>query len=256
METQAKTENATETANTNSNPLAREISFNFRKQQPAQLAKQLEVNKEEVFKPEILANFDMLDGNEKVTTDPEQCKWLKRKTEKHTVELPAILMDLPESERKYVADIMENTISTYLKINFIDSFEPVGDHSWATIKKWLDSKGTRGAKWDFDKETLEAAAKAFGQFMGQVTNNPEVGNRLEAAAKTRFTRSSIQRHVNDTSDETIQKLQKRVDEFMGWLAENDEEAMQEYSPVYDCWDAAFERILRQDKEEINVADAL
>lgn len=253
METQ---ENTQATQAQEQNPLQRTIPFNFRKQQPAQLAKQLEVNKEEVFKPEILANFDMLDANEKSTNDPEQCKWLKRKSEQHTIELPSILMDLPESERKYVADIMENTISTYLKVNFIDSFEPVGDHSWNTIKKWLDSKGTRGAKWDFDKETLESASKALGQYMSQLTSNEEVGNRVEAAAKTRFTRSSIQRHINDSSDETISKLQKRVNEFMTWLAENDEESMQEFQPVYDCWNSAFERLLRQESKNIDVAAAL
>lgn len=243
-------------ATTASDPLQRKVTFNFRKTTPKALAEQLAANLEDIYKPEFLNQFDTLDGDEKATTDVNAIKYLKRKSVSHTIQLPEFIAQLPEEDQKYVADIVENTISTYVKQNYIDAFEEVGPHDWEVIKKWIDSKGSRGAKWDFDKETLENAAKAFGQYIAQVTGNAPVGDRLEATAKARFTRASIQRHVNDFSPEVIGKIKTKLEEFMGWLGENDEDLFEEYAPVYSCWEDALNRHLAKDTEDLDIASVL
>lgn len=236
--------------------LNRDVVFNFKKQKINDVKENLSLTDEELVKPEFLAQFHLLNGDGEEVTDIADAKYLKRRTVKTRITLPDFLLALPVENQSTVADILETTVASYVKQSYVDAFEEIGAHDWDTIQKWLSSRGQRGQKWDFSDETLKAASAAFGNYITSVIGSADAGKRLEAAAKQRFTRNAIQRQANVFDDEIIMKLQKRIDEFMSYVGEQDADNFEEWAPVYQCWTDALDRHLKADTKSVDLASVL
>lgn len=253
---QAQTDSAPEQAAQGNSSLQREYTFSFRKQTPDALAKSLGVDTKDIFDPKFLEQFELLDINDDKTSDMEKIKTLRRKPITTKLDMPEFILSIPKEDQEAAATVFENTVATYVKQAYVDAFEEIGDHSWPVVKRWLESRGSRAAKWDFDEDTFKKACAAFGNYCAEAIGIAEVGKKLEAVAKGRFTRNSIQRQTNKFDEDVINKLQQRLDEFMAWVEENDPENFDDWSPVYQCWSEALERHLRKPEKEVDLSQVL
>lgn len=186
-----------------------------------------------------------------VITD-EKGTHYKRKTESWDIQLPSFIAQLGDDERPAVESMVLNALALYCKITYVDNFEPVGDHSLATYSAWLASRGGRASSsYEYDKETLEAAADSIGKYLAEQTGSATVGEKFRAVAFAKFTRSSITRNLGAFSTDLVGRILTRVDAWAQFVSEHQSEDADDFAPVYAHYVNILEKHMRQDP--VNVA---
>jgi hypothetical protein len=188
---------------------------------------------------------------EKLTPDS---KVLKRKPIEVELAAPDFLQNIAavvkESEVNFARDLIERSISEYVKLQFIDTFQTIGDYSLETIIAFRAATGGRGAS-ALDEKLLEAAVKSFGDAMAVALSNVQGGAMMANAAKGRFAQSAVIRVGLQPTKDTAERLLARVDQWAMQLAKTDPEKAEEFAPVHGLWTKALEKLANTKPLDLN-----
>lgn len=188
---------------------------------------------------------------EKLTADS---KVLKRKPIEIDLVSPDFLQAIApvgkESEVNFAKDLIERAIAEYVKLQFIDTFQVVGDYSLETIIAFRAATGGRGAS-ALGETLLEAAVKSFGDAMAVALSNVQGGVMMANAAKGRFTQSAVIRVGLQPTKDTADRLLARVDQWAMQLAKTDPEKAEEFAPVHGLWTKALEKLANTKPLDLN-----
>lgn len=221
--------------------LIRPYQFNFKKVKEADFFDGPEDPRRN--DPVYLSKFEVI-------TD-EKGTHYKRKTETWDIQLPAFIAQLGEDERPAVESMVLNALALYCKITYVDNFEPVGDHSLATYSAWLASRGGRASSsYEYDKETLEAAAESIGKYLAEQTGSAVVGEKFKTVASVKFSRSSIARNLGAFSTDLVGRILGRVDAWAQYVSEHQPDDADDFAPVYAHFVNILEKHLRQDQVDV------
>lgn len=247
--TEAEAEGQNET-----NILQRDYTYSFKKVSVKDF--QEAYSEADLQNPEFLKQFETVDEDGKATDKEEEIKGYRRKPIKTTLMLPEFLLAIPAENRSTVADILANTVASYVKGTYIDQFLPIGDHDWSNIQKELNQRGGRGRQLDFSEATHKSAAAHFGGFVGQSIGNDEIGGRMAKIALGKFSRSAITRQADAFDEVIIKKLLTWVEKWAMFVAEHDSDNSEEFTPVYDYWTTVLDRHLKSDNKKVDLSEML
>lgn len=233
------------------NPLVREQTFTFRKIPLADFVSLagsvLDKEFEDVTQvpSDFKSNFEF----------SEDGKTAKRKPVKGTIVLPEFIQHLPKEDgtQDIIAGIVEKELAQFVKYQYIDNFQPIGDHDLETYQKVLASSGRR-IKWDYTAEQLAAAVKSINEYISQAVGNRQVGERFAAAAKQKFSRTAIQRYLGSFDESLLNKVKVRLADWMQHVCANEPEGEEEYGTIYMMLDTALEKHLNA--EHVDVSELL
>lgn len=230
--------------------ISKSFDFRFKSLTADKYAKLLE----SVDNPEtVAAHFEaipaVVDGNGKITTPASY----KRKPVTVDMTLPDWVGSIPSVVGQ---DAIAELVASFIRFTYVDNFQfvagmqyetakdakgndivrvvknaQVGPHDWEAIEKWAQETGGR-KRLEFTDDVLADAASSFGSYIGQMLNNPLIGDRLRETMAAKFSLASMQKHLNQVSEEVMAKVRTRLIAWAEWIAENDSEKSEEYAPVF------------------------
>jgi hypothetical protein len=188
----------------------------------------------------VRAAFEVIEKDGKVK--------MRRKPVAATIELPDFVTNLPDLAK----DVITTYVAGFVKARFLDAFQPIGDHSWSAIEAWAAERGQSGRRAEFDisKEQLEEAALSIGRYMAAALRNEAAGEKFKAAVIGRYSRSAILRNLGLFNEDTIKKLQKRLEDWLAFVAENEAEAADDMAAVYDMLASKLAGHLNQNSKAV------
>lgn len=172
--------------------------------------------------------------------------WVRRKEEKHQLELPTwlpnVLELLPEQEAKHLENVIQRHIEDFVKSEFVDNYLPIGEHSWETIAKKAATSSRRGS-FTIDAETYKDAVASIVSYIVQVTAAPQLKPHMQKALDGKFSRAAIQRNVGNVDAELIGKLKAHLDGWATFMSENNPQLANEYAEVYEYLHGRLDALL-------------
>lgn len=225
------------------NVLAREQNFTFKKIAKEKLELLL-VNgfDDDLQRAAARAKFEILEGDE--------LGFVKRKPELVKFELPSFCAGMDEMAQ----DILASYVAQYIKANFIDDFLPVGAHDWETIKVAAAATGGRAVKFDISDEIMASACASIGAFVGNGTNNSEVGKKFQAACEGKLSRTAIQRNIGAFTADLIGKIEVWLTKWAENVAMHEEDSAEDFGAVFEMLSSKLEKHMKA--ETVNVAELL
>lgn len=211
-----------------------DFTFNFKKKKPTELEAILsELEPSEQVR--VRALFDEIREEQDDKANPGQkvsvLVAVKRKAESYKLELPDFLTALPALAQ----DIIKSFIADFVRAEFVDNFQQPGAHDWKTVEARVSELSKRGGGLSIDvsEEAWKAGAASFGQFITAKTNNAQVGARLEAAFKAKFTAVAISRYMNELNANILDKVAANLDLWAGWVAEKYPDDVEDNVKIYE-----------------------
>ena len=156
---------------------------------------------------------------------------------------------------EFLKSNVQQLIADFAKSQFIDLFLPLGSHTLADLIKFQAASGNRGGGFSIDEDTLKAALESFQLCMTQALGQPKGAELLTTIARGRFTASSLSRGGLTVSEETVKKLQNRVDQWGLWLNETNPQLAEEYSIVHTMWSTNLDKLTKKESA-FNLDDIL
>lgn len=195
-------------------------------------------------------------GETKVSDVKKFAKRKSVKVELQSLDSLSILANagVPAEEIEFYAAGVNKVIADYVKAQFIEAFEPVGDHSLKTILEYQAQTGNRGG-FSVDEDTYKAAVASFKDIMAVAMGNPKAAEMLATIAKARFTPSAVSRAGLTISEEVAAKLELRVDQWGSHLNENAPNLADEYAAVHGLWISNIKKLTKQ-SAALNLEDVL
>lgn len=177
----------------------------------------------------------------------------KRKSITATLSLPPFAAGLPELAQA----IIQSYVADYVKSQYIDSFAPIGEHSWEVIEKAAAASGRRGAvKLDISEETWAEAAASFGAYVLAAIGNKVASERMAEMMKAKFSKNAINKQASEFSENICSKLLAHVNAWGEWAAENEENA-EDYENVFTfITDRLTKHIAVIQEADVNLTDLL
>jgi hypothetical protein len=205
--------------------MKRDYVFSFRTILPKQLDELLQ--SVDVPEADVRARFDTIEKDGKTV--------LRRKPVTAELELPEFAANLPALAQ----DVLLGYVASYVKAQFLDSFLPVGSHSWAEIEQYAATRGAGGRRAEFDvtKEQLEEAATSIGRYMAAKLNNKAAGDKFKAAVQGRYAKSAIHRNIGKFDETIIDKLLSHLEGWLEFVAVNEADSADEFATVYAMLEA-------------------
>lgn len=242
MTTDNTTQNAAATTEQATAPfsLTREVQFNFKKVKEEELLKTLEDNQKT--DDAFMAQFEVITDGE----GEKQRRFLKRKSFKGKITLPSFVAAIPETDREFAASVFERELQQFVKTQYVDNYEPIGDHSLTTYKAVMSTRASRSSAWDYTEDQFKAALESLAKYISAATANDTVGEKFSAAANQKFSRSSIQRFLGNFSEDLIKRISARLNDWGAYLVEKEPDNAEEFNVIYDMWSAALDRHMQTD----------
>lgn len=167
------------------------------------------------------ASADFTDNNKRIHTLDAAC----RKAVEASLTIPD-LADIPQ-DSKLLASIIEKYVLSYVKQNYVDKYQPVGAHDWATLETAfaIAQEATGGfSACPYTDEQFATAQAIFTAYLDKVA--PKLGAACVKLVANRAAKRQVQSALAKFgySEKTLTKLLERFIEAIATLAEDSTEA--------------------------------
>lgn len=167
------------------------------------------------------ATADFTDNNKRVHSLDAAC----RKAVEASLSIPE-LTDIPR-DSKLLASIIEKYVLSYVKQNYVDKYQPVGAHDWATLETAfaIAQEATGGfSACPFSDEQFATAQAIFTAYLDKVA--PKLGAACVKLVANRAAKRQVQSALAKFgySEKTLTKLLERFIEAIATRAEDSTEA--------------------------------
>lgn len=167
------------------------------------------------------ATADFQDNNKRIHTLDAAC----RKAVEANLRIPE-LADIPQ-DSKLLAAIIEKYVLSYVKQNYVDKYQPVGAHDWATLEQAfaIAQEATGGfSACPFSDEQFATAQAIFTAYLDKVA--PKLGAACVKLVANRAAKRQVQSALAKFgySEKTLTKLLERFIEATATLTEDSTEA--------------------------------
>lgn len=190
----------------------------------------------------IRSQFEIVESRDKT-------KVWKRKTISVELEAPEWLAGIPAAAAKLVQD----GIQAFCKAEYLDAYADIGAHNWELVESWLNSSGARAAS--IDKDTLKRIAAMFGEFTAKLANSKKFAGPMSKLVEQRCAVSSFQRNVGDTSETSVNRIEKLLLLFAENIAANQPEDADDVSAVLSLCMRNIEKV-RKGEDAVDMAAML
>lgn len=167
------------------------------------------------------ATADFTDNSKRVHSLDAAC----RKAVEAQLTIPE-LTDIPQ-DSKLLAAIIEKHVLAYVKQNYVDKYQPVGAHDWATLEAAFAAaqEATGGfSACPYTDEQFSSAQSVFTAYLDKVA--PKLGAACVKLVANRAAKRQVQSALAKFgySEKTLTKLLERFIECIATLAEDSTEA--------------------------------
>lgn len=161
---------------------------------------------------------------------------LKRKSEEVTIQYPEFLVELTDPALQV---LVKNAVDRHVKLNYIDEFKPVGDHSWATVgKSIVDAFNNAGSSSAPDDSVLELAQSVWNAVITSIA--PALAAHSAEWIAKRCTDASISKMLGgNVTEARLRKIGERVAQVASTL---DTEEGKDFAAAAPAFRYAGERI--------------
>lgn len=228
------------------------FDFAFRTLSADKLAKLLE-GYEESQHDAIKAQFDTVEDAEgEGAAATKKLIGYKRKTVSAVLSAPDWLAALDTLAKSVVQDY----IAAFVKRQYIENFEDIGQHDWEYISAEAAKVVARGgsSKMDISDDTWTGATKSFTDYITNALNRKDVGERMGGAFGGKFSPASCKKYLQEYTPAILSKVKTRLEEWAKWVVENDQDNMESFAQVFEYLDSRLDKGIAATK--VNLMDIL
>lgn len=146
-----------------------------------------------------------------------------------------------------VLKIIQNYIAAYARSEYVDDYEAVGSHTWAEIKAFAATQGSRSGSIEIAADVLKAMAASFQQFVAERFKSPKAGEKMGELLSKRCTVNAFKRYIGEATDTAFARVEAVLLEWAEWVQVNDGDSAEDCAAVYQM---ATRAITKNRKAEV------